>query len=88
MNTHTHTDLRLADLVREGLPELNAQYGTALTSAPAVQSIPAQSALLWASQLSTVSASRHVRLACAATGATAAVSSWFVGLTFDVSRGP
>ena len=33
MNTHTHTDLRLADLVREGLPELNAQYGAALTDA-------------------------------------------------------
>ena len=35
--SHTHPyappDLRLADLVREGLPELNAQYGTALTSA-------------------------------------------------------
>ena len=33
MNTHTHTDLRLADLVRDGLPELNAQYGAALTDA-------------------------------------------------------
>ena len=32
-NTHTHAALRLADLVSEGPPELNAQYGAVLNDA-------------------------------------------------------